>query len=251
MDQSNSQFILKIGHHNMYWFNIRRVIFQVILPILLAIMTVFDYASQSGSMTFAYDHLYFYTAIIIFFHRSAILILKFIFDKSSIKIIFKKEIDSLSLPGQYNSFSKPHNNNTSNIESNNIESNSFGIYIQKKIYKIRYTNNRLFRYMNETCWFLGIESPMLIPPMIISKLSNTREEVTEETEDAIFKMVLINLYNYNPKKYNVVPMIDDDIIDINENLFEENFVPKIIISDTDRIICQLQTELFGKQFLAE
>lgn len=228
-------------HHNKFNFYFRKALFQVFLPVLLAFLSFCDFVSQSGKENngYAYNHLYFYTSLILFFYASARYFLDFIFSICADDIVFKKEVDltqtTPDLILAINIDDEPKNYNSNNDHF---------IIVIKKIFKIRFSGSIFFHYIVKICDFLGIDCPILIPSDVISKLTNYEEFPTLENEDVLLQKTLTNLYSYNPTKYNVIPVTDDDY-DM-ETLLRENIVPKYIISKMDKTINDIQKELFNR-----
>lgn len=224
-------------HKHRFWFYFRKCIFQVFFPILLALMSYWDFVSQTDR--FAYHHLYFYTSFILFSYAGIRYVLDFIFSMSSDDVIFKKEINldqttpNLLLTCNMTNFSNEHN-----------------IIITKKIFKLRYSKSIFFRSIDKICWYLGIDSPLLIPFEIIAKLGSTKNELTSDNEEAMLYTTLTNLSVYSPKKYNTANISEDvmhgHLMD-KPNSYHENLLPQIVISPLDLMITEMQKELFNRQ----
>lgn len=223
-----------------YWFYLRKGVFQVFFPILLGFMSFCDYFNHSENINQkTYNHLYFYTSLILLFYASARYILEFIFSMCSEEVIFKKEMNiNHTVSDIFLS------TNLSDVCDNHV------MIITKKIFKIRYSQMPFFIYVDKICWFLGIDSPILISEEIINKLSNVRTQITDDNEEIILHSTLTNLSKYHPKQYNIVPVNDasDTILDIEDNISENNFLlPRIIITKLDKSINEMQMDLFNRK----
>lgn len=219
-----------------YWFYFRKGLFQIFFPILLMFMSFCDFISQrtNNSDEYAYNHLYFYTSLILFLHTSAKHILEYIFSICSNDVIFKKEIN----------LNKTTDNLILSFETESI--NEHNIIIIKKIFKIRYSKDLFFIYVNKICWVLGIDSPVLIPYDIIAKLTNINNNLTAENEDEFLHTTLTNLYSYHPIKYSMVSPVNEQHSPIIEDI-TQNLLPKVIITQLDKSINDMQKELFDKK----
>ena len=85
---------LSIVHQRKFWFYVRKAIFQGIIPIIFGFLTFYDLVKQTtnpvrGQM---YNHMYFYTSLILFIYAQAKIILEFVFAICADDIVFKKEI---------------------------------------------------------------------------------------------------------------------------------------------------------------
>ncbi|XWV25167.1 hypothetical protein QJ856_gp0605 [Tupanvirus deep ocean] len=223
-------------HRYKFWFYFRKGLFQVFFPILLAFMSFCDFVNQSGKENngYAYDHLYFYTSLILFMYTGMRYILEFIFAMSSDDIIFKKEINLNQTTPEL----------LLSMNMTNSQTDLHFMITIKKIFKLRYSNSPYFKYIDKACWFLGIDSPILIPENIVKRLGNLKENLTLDNEETFLHTTLLNLYAHHPRQYDVVP-VDDGFN--HASSMEESLVPKRVITREDKTICDLQKELFNKQ----
>lgn len=223
----------EILNHQKLGFYARKAFFQVLMPISLALMALIDFANQNGKKT---NHLYIYTSIILFIYGAMKYFLEFIFSLTADDFVFRKEVNRQKISSELL------------IDINiNDKSNDQYIVVIKKIFKIKYSNYLFFQYIVKICYFLGFECPFLIPQDAIMKLNDIIEDINEHNEDMVMYSVLSNLYTYHPTKYTVNPIINDTIIDFDfDKKMENDMVPKIIISKTDKIISEIQKELFNR-----
>lgn len=225
-----------------YWFYVRKCIFQVFLPILLGLLTFSDFVNQSTKKTSSgsYNHLYFYTSFLLFIYAQISIILNFIFSICTVDIILKKIIDL--------------QNSTPELiiaSSTNLNNGHFMITI-KKIFKLRFSNWKTFKFINELCWIIGIDSPVLIPYNVITRLTNHKSEIDSYNEQQLLDITLTNLLSYDPAKINGIPINTSNISPTgNEILTEYNaekpLLPRIVISKLDQTIAEMQEKIFSKE----
>lgn len=234
-------------HDQKFWFYLRKGLFQVCFPILLGFMSFCDFVNQTDGKNNkkpAYEHLYFYTSLTLFVYASAKYILEFIFSMCSEEVIFKKEMNI------------DHSTSDLFMTGNIFDtSNNHFMVTTKKIFKARYSKLSYFVIIDKICWALGIDSPILIPQEIIDKLSNTRSDVTAENEEMILHTTLLNLSKYHPKKYNMVPVKEEDEVEIQNTESVDNdgnstvitLLPRVIITKLDKSINEMQRDLFNRK----
>ncbi|AGC01895.1 hypothetical protein H012_gp568 [Acanthamoeba polyphaga moumouvirus] len=231
MNYNDDFFFIK--NRKKFWFYVRKAIFQVFLQLLLALMSIWDFAKQSGKENnYAYNNLYFYTSLLLFFYTALKYILEYIFSLCSTDILFKKK-PSLDKTTQ-NLFA------SFNMTS---EQTIHYIVVIKKVFKLRYSKYTIFKYVDKLCYFLGIDSPILIPLEIANKLGNINNDLSPLNEDAYLNVTLTNLYAYHPTKINDVDELSQQEV---ENSDIENLIPKTIITSIDKSIEILQEDMFDK-----
>ena len=222
-------------HHHKFWFYFRKAIFQGFFPIFLALLTFSDFVKQTTTENSgrAYNHLYFYTSLILFLYAQMKIILEFIFAICAEDVIFKKEVNLNKTTSQL----------LLSFDMDNVSNDHFIVTI-KKIYKLRYSNYTFFRQVDKLCWFFGLDSPILIPQELISKLTNSKNNIDEENdenEDALLHTTLLNLYAYHPEKYN------SPTVQVGRNNEKQYLIPKMIITPVDKSINNMQRLLFNKE----
>lgn len=224
--------INNIINHPNFWFYFRKALFQGFIPIFLGFLTFCDFVTQLSKENsgVAYKHLYFYTSLILFLHTQMRIILQYIFSICSENILLKKQIN----------LSKTTSQLLLSYDMTNIFNDHFIITI-KKIFKLRYCNSKFFKHIDNLCWLLGIDSPILIPYEIIAKLSNIKNNITKDDEEVILHTTLSNLYEYHPNKYNSVP----NELNVNSSNENELLIPKIIVTQLDKSINNMQKQLFN------
>ena len=219
-------------HERYLWFYCRKALFQVMMPILLTLLSISNFVSNSNQKhDSASSHLYFYTSAILFLYVSMTYILKYIFSIFSEKLILRKEINLM--------------NTTNNLIleadiSSNVDELSF--IVSKRVFKARYSQSPFFQKINKLCWFLGIDSPILIPQEILFKLSNSKI-ITADNEHTVMKETLLNLCTYHPTMYNHNHISEDS----QDSGKIENLVSSCIITHLDRTIAEIQLDLFDKR----
>lgn len=236
---------IQLGNNRIFWFYVRKFIFQVFLPIVLGFMSFCDFVNQSGNKnSYAYEHLYFYTSFFLFSYTAMKYFFDFIFNTCSDDILLMKEI-------------KTGENKLLTTLENKIGNDSENfIVITKKIYKLRYSNFSFFLKIKKLCWFLGIDSPILIPYDIVKKLTNMEQKLSLDNENVYLYNTISNLYMYHPRK-NMINVDDNDNNNDNGNAndiekqLKENLIPKIIITKMDKSISDLQQELFNKESILD
>lgn len=233
-------------HHDKFGFYLRKAIFQVFLPIFLTFLSLCDFVNQSGKVNngYAYNHLYFYTSLILFFYASAKYCLDFIFSTCADDIVFKKEINlEQTTPDLILAINIT---DTESINHTNLGQNDHFLIVIKKIFKIRFSNSFFFQNIIKICGFLGIDCPTLIPNDVISRLTNNENIPSIDNEEAILQTTLHNLYSYRPQKYRIEPELGDiDNLD-PESLLKENLIPRHVVSRLDKTINDIQKELFNR-----
>lgn len=224
--------IHNIVNHPRFGFYLRKALFQGFIPILLALLTFCDFIKQTSSeySGVAYKHLYFYTSLILFLYTQMKIILEFIFSTCSEDVMLKKQINLNKTTSQL----------LLSFDMTNSSNDHFIITI-KKIFKLRYSHSKFFKHIDSLCWLIGIDSPILIPYTIIAKLSNIKHNITKEDEQAILHTTLSNLYEYHPNKYNSL----SNQLNSNFNNERENLIPKIIVTQLDKSINNMQKKLFN------
>lgn len=227
------EYLKNIYNDEKIGFYTRKFIFQGFLPIILGLMSFFDFANQAygNNMGKAYTHLYFYTTAILLIYSQIKIILKFIFSICTENVIFKKEINmdqtisEILLPIQ-----------------ESLSVNEHFIITMKKIFKLRYSNSIYFKFINRFCWVIGMDCPLLIPYDIVAKLANAKNSITKENEQLLLHTTLANLCNYHPDKFT-------NIRNNNPTLESErtSLIPRSIITPLDKTIGDLQKEIFHIQ----
>ena len=218
-------------HERYLWFYCRKALFQVIMPILLALLSVTNFVSNSNHKhDSAPSHLYFYTSIILFLYVSMTYILKYIFTIFSEKIILRKEINLMNTASNL----ILDNNDVSGIDE-------LSFVVSKKIFKARYSQSTFFQNISKLCWFLGMDSPILIPQEILFKLSSSKI-ITTDNEHSIMKETLTNLCTYHPEIYNHIISEENQNEEQNENL-----VSSYIVTQLDKTIAEIQLDLFDRK----
>jgi hypothetical protein len=141
------------------WFYVRKCLFAVLLPSILAFMSLIDFANSSkGSYKEAYKHIYFYTSLILCLHTVLNYVLFYIFSICADDYIFKRgELDLVE-----------HNLFETDIFLENASVNKYVMVINRKIFKICYSGKWSFIFIDKLCWVLGISSPLLIPSDLVN-----------------------------------------------------------------------------------
>lgn len=207
----------KLSKKDRYWFYLRKGFFQVFMPIILGIITLWDYG-ESKNKSSAYDHLYFYTALILFIHQSIKKFLDFLFSYCADNVIFKKKFNL---------------EKTSELLLTETTENHPMIVI-RKVFKLRYSDSPIIEKITQLCWYAGIDCPVFIPKDVVDKL---KINTNTNNEDELLHNTIQSLYDYQPQLYNVIP-----VVDLRDSAGEE------IMDDTpdDAQVTDMQNALFNK-----
>lgn len=233
-----ANIVQKFLRHNKFWFYLRKAIFQGLLPVILAFITFIDVAkngSTNNPNNKSYSHLYFYTAFILFLYSTIKIVLEFIFAISSDNVIFRKEMNLT---------------NTMSLNLANSISDSHTIIVIRKIFKLRYSDNKLFILIDKLCLFMGMDSPVLIPLEIVQKFINTNESIDisnlsdNQTETELLHRTLDQLSSYQVTSYK---NLDHTLIPKQYPTFIESLrTPLIKVSvGLDQSIDVIQKDLFS------
>lgn len=240
---------------HMFWFYFRKGFFQIFLPIVLGFVSICDYMSQTDNVpSKSYHHIYFYTLIILFFHTSVKYIMKYIFSLCADNILFNKKINT--------------DNNISYLQLPDNLTDTYHFITIKKIFKLRYSNNKLFTRIASICWYTGLDCPIIIPIDIVNKFINLDLLKRDDTEYQVLHSVLTQIQNYKPKIYHVKPInsvnsvnsvssvnpLDKsadsigsmnlpELIDPINDLNTDN--SQFVITKIDKNICDMQFNLFN------
>lgn len=207
-----------------FWFYFRKCIFQVILPIFLAFLSLIDFMNQPNNKS--QTHLYFYTSFILLIYTGLRYVIQYIFDLCSETIIFKKEFNI-----DYNT--------TNLMTMTNLDFQHISVI--KRIFKLKYSKNIYFCYLTKICWVLGLDCPILIPQYIVTKITG-ENHITEENEETFLHTTINYLQSFQPQIYEVTPLNTGyNHIDI----INESAIPNHVITKNDKNICDVQCELFG------
>lgn len=223
-------------NRGQFWFYFRKSIFQIIIPNILALCSMIDFFDKLERFNFSYNHFYFYTAIILFTYTLLCRILEYIFSITSENILLRKDIEFDLELGLANSASIMGGN------LNDITNfNNHCIVLSKRIFKLRYSSSKIFRFFSNLSWIIGLDCPILISTEIVHKMGNV-EEINVDNEDMLLVNTLSSLASYYPTKYNVVPIQDDSSSNEIETL-----LPEILVSPMDQKISEVQMELFNRK----
>ena len=133
---------------------------------------------------------------------------------------------------------------TTNLSTNN---NNNVIIIVKKIFKLRYSSSSFFKNMYQLCWFMGIDSPVLIPDNIVSALDtkqiNQHLVIDDQNENSLLNSVLNNLYTYQQPEYEMVPTYE--LPDNSNGSNTKDNAPLLRTTYNEKTIDHLKYELFA------
>jgi len=202
--------IIIINHHTRmdlfnypkFWFYVRKAIFQGLCPIILGFFTFYDLTGEARTIN--KFNLYYGTSIIFLVYSQLRILLEYIFSICSEMVILKKEINLDNSLGAL-SFSEGAGTlpgvqemiDIETTESNDLSDNDF-IVITKRIYKLRYSDSKLFRFIDRVCWLTGIDSPILIPLDTVRDLIGGGTPLNKVNEQSILNKTLHKLCQYHP-----------------------------------------------------
>jgi hypothetical protein len=150
-----------------FWFYVRKCLFAVILPSILAFMSLIDFANSSkGSYKEAYKHIYFYTSFILCLHTILNYVLAYIFSICADDYIFKKGELDMSLHENF------FESDIFLTENKNSHIDKYIMVINRKIFKPVYSGKWSFIFIDKLCWILGISSPLLIPKDLVGDIDD-------------------------------------------------------------------------------
>lgn len=190
-------------HQYKFWFYLRKAVFQGIIPVLMVVLTVIDMLLKTSSSNSGFA---IFMTILLAMYGNFRIFLEFIFSISSDEVVFKKDID----------LTKTTKDLLLSVNLTNNSNNNYLIII-KKIFKLRYSGNKLFKYIDQTCWYLGIDCPILIPIDVVNLITNKNVDVTvlnEYNEATQLEETLQDLYKYKHPVYENVPTEQDNQDDL-------------------------------------
>lgn len=213
-------------NHPQFWFYFRKAYFQGVMPLTLGFITFYDMLSVKTGET-VYYRVYFYTSLILLLYAQLRTILDFIFRLCSEDIVIKKELNLLGATQEL-LYSMEMSQLTDKLNENYC-------IVLRKVYKLRYAQSKLIRYVDKLSWILGLDSPLLIPFEMVAKLGNVKQNPTIENEEIILRTTLNNLYRYRPEQY----------VYYGRNVTEHtHIVPTYTLSELDSSILDIQREIF-------
>ena len=180
----------RVIHQYKFWFYIRKFIFQQIFPFMMGLVTFYDLTQNINSPTnIFYKRIYIYTSLFLTIYTSIQFILNFIFEVTSDDIVFRKEIN---LENTINDL----------VLSSNLEDYSQINYIVtiQRVFKIRFSSSWYFLTLSQTCWYLGIETPILIPQELVDELLQGKDIVVHN-EQFLIQTIIDNIYQFHPIRH--------------------------------------------------
>lgn len=135
-----------------FW--IRKAIFQGVIPIVLQLVTLFDFYIGTGVY---YERLYFYTALMIGFYKCVAMGLEILFSVASEQVIFSKPLN-LHETTIMTALSQHFN-----------EQVKHEIAVVCRVFKIRYSGSRIIQWVSALCWWLGMDCPVFLSEEAVQK----------------------------------------------------------------------------------
>lgn len=184
------------------WFCIRKFIFHVVLPIILAIFALIDLILGTS-----YNKMY--MSIIFLLYMAIKCLIDFIFATCSINIFIKL------------------------LDHDGID--QFNIAISRRIFLPRFSCWKVFGYIDKICWFIAIDCPLLISTEVINKLEIPFIELMTLDDITAINLIMYKIINYEPviylvsqlpqndgETFNITTKTDGVIIDLQKNIFGMN-----------------------------
>lgn len=146
----------EIEPEDKFWFYLRKAFFQGLLPIILKLVTIFDYINVNDSPV--YHRAYFYTSVLLGIYACFSILCDLIFSMTAVNVNFKKEIDlqdtspemAFSLYQEHGPVTNPENYQTH-------------ITINRRMFKFRFAAWTSIQVLAGLCWTLGVDCPIIIP----------------------------------------------------------------------------------------
>lgn len=142
--------------NSQLFFYIRKFIFTVLLPTIIALFSFTNIASVNPTFNHIYKYQYIYITTLVFLYTGINYTLEYIFSLTSVDVMFKQ----ISI-----------NNSTYDLLYTG-EQNCYNIIKIKKIYKLKYINYKIIRIINLLGWVCGITCPIILPTDIIHKFNS-------------------------------------------------------------------------------
>lgn len=219
------------AHRIQFWFNVRKALFQVILPAVLLTISFFSFTQHTGTDSkSAWHYVYAYTWGLLLIYAIAKYTLEFIFSTCADDVMFRKKIDL--------------ERTTSELEFADGDIDSHQVIVIRKIYKLRYSGIIFFAWITKVCWYMGIDSPILIPLSVVTEL-NPQADLTQMDNESYMHSTLANIRSYRPTVFEVSPIIDLELSS-SVNVFDPAYEPKRAIPKVAKAICDMKSEIFNE-----
>ncbi|CAH6420359.1 Hypothetical protein MVR_LOCUS110 [uncultured virus] len=133
---------------------------------------------------------------------------------------------------------------TGELEFADGSTDSHQIIVIRKIYKLRYSGIIFFVWVTKVCWYMGIDSPILIPFSVVSEL-NPQADLACMDDESYLHSTLTNIRAYRPTLFEISPVIDLETSS-SINVFDPAYEPKRAIPKIGKAICDIRSELFNE-----
>lgn len=166
-----------------FWFYLRKAIFQGLFPLMLTWITFYDLLVDDSGNQVYYKHLYFYTSGILFVYTHCRIILDYIFSITSDDVVFYKSIDL---------------NQTTDIQilSPNINNTHINqMVLVKRIFKLRFSQHRSFKWMSSLSWAVGLDCPILLELDFLESIYDG--PINAQTENAVLQSAIVEIQSQN------------------------------------------------------
>jgi hypothetical protein len=203
-----------------FWFNFRKIFFQIILAKGLIPIIILDYLVNFSLFQKINGIIIFSLILFISFCK----FLKYFFEITSQRILIKRRCRS---------------EKTSIVVMDIGTSNIFYVTDLINVFHLKYSDSSLIRLAKSIGTFVGINTPIIIPVEVVTRLGFIIEN--NNNDIATLENIISNLHNYQPYDFDHVRISDD-----NEFNDIESLIPKQFISPIDSKIISIKKDLFGK-----
>jgi hypothetical protein len=188
-------------HSHKFWFYIRKAIFQGLIPIVLGFFTFYDLIDDIRNT----NHFRFYimSSLILLIYSQLRIMLEYIFSICSETIILKKKFNQ--------------NLNNGQLFFNGSDStfmDTHFICVTKRIYKLTYSSSNFFILIDKICWFMGIDSPILIPLDVIKTFNYNvanNDNGNDSDQYEMLNKLVYDLFGHNTDLSDVNSDTDSEI----------------------------------------
>lgn len=203
-----------------FWFNFRKVFFQIILPKGLIPIIILNYLVNFGFFQKINEIIIVSLILFTCFFK----FLKYFFEITSQKILIKRRCRS---------------EKTSIFVMDIGTSNIFYVTDLINVFHLKYSDSSIIRLIKSVGIFFGMNTPIIIPVEVVKRLGfiieNNKNDITT------LENLISNIYNYQTYEFDHMQISDD-----NELNDIESLIPKQFVSPIDSKIISIKKELLGK-----
>lgn len=203
-----------------FYFYCRKILFQIVIPGLLAIISIINFIKNEESHM--YNSLYFYIWVFLMIYTGFKYTIEFVFKNCNIKILTK-------------------------LSNTSIENNTYIPYKTIRFIKLRYSSYNVFIKLEKLCWILGLDSPTFVSGEVLAKLLQLDVMPTDANDDIILDEFMTKLYDYRPKLIKIQlndtsTNSDNQVENSSDNLIDN------IITKSDYCIYRLQKHVYNLNY---